>query len=104
MGRKTFCTLGKEFLKFSEDELKQITHHKSSENFVKYLDSGYVNVQQETLVSRVFQRYEQGEYHPPVSGNVRLCLAHLGSKIDQISKLVCVLAGPKLLLQLTNVE
>ena len=88
MGRKTFVTLGKNFFLFSEDELRDKTHHLSAANFVKYIDPGYVNVGRETLVSRVFQGYEQGFYKPPMSGNVCLAMGSLNQKIEQIQQLL----------------
>ena len=91
MGRKTFVTLGKNFLLFSEDELRDKTHHLSAANFVKYIDPGYVNLGRETLVSRVFQSYEQGFYKPPMSGNLVLAMAEQNEKLKIIQRIICAL-------------
>ena len=92
MGRKTFATLGTNFFMFSEDELKEITHHKTSANFVTYVDPTYVNIGRETLVTRVFQAYEQGRYFPPMSGNVQLALAQYSDELRTLKRLTCCLA------------
>ena len=104
MRRKTFCTLGKDFFNFSEDELKKVTHHKSSESFLKYLDPEYVNVPQECFVSKVYQRYEQGTWAPPLSGNTSLVLADLTYKIDQMSGLLCNVCTPLLEQRLIRIQ
>jgi len=92
MGRKTFATLGKNFFLFDEDHLKEITHHKSSENFVKYLDPQFINTNAETLLSRVFQAYEQGRYLPPASTSVPHLLVEMGKKIEGLERVILLLA------------
>ena len=96
MGRKTFCTLGSEFFNFSEEELKKTTHHKTNQNFIKYLDPGYVNVPQEVFASKVFQRYEQGNWRPPLSGNTSLQLAEMTHKLTSLTNVVCSVCVPLL--------
>ena len=100
MGRKTFCTLGSYFFNFSEDELKKYTHHKTNENFIKYLDPTYVNAMRETLITRVFQQYEQGNYQPPLSNNLCLSLANVHEKLEKLTRLVFIVAAGGNLLQL----
>lgn len=92
MGRKTFVTLGKNFFMFPEDELKETTHHLSTANFIKYIDPRYVNIGRETIVSRVFQSYEQGHYKPPMSGNMLLAMAANNEKLEKIQRVLCALA------------
>jgi len=88
MGRKTFVTLGRNFFLFPEQELRDKTHHKTAANFVKYIDPGYVNLSRETLVSRVFQSYEQGFYKPPMSGNVLLAIAEQNHKLKCLEDMI----------------
>jgi len=92
MGRKTFCTLGKNFFLFHEDHLKTTSGHKTSENFVKYLDPQYVNVGAETLLSRVFQAYEQGNYLPPTTNSLPHLMVNMGEKIERLEKVLLLLA------------
>jgi hypothetical protein len=92
MGRKTFVTLGKNFFMFPEDELKETTHHLSTTNFIKYIDPRYVNIGRETIVSRVFQSYEQGHYKPPMSGNMLLAMAANNERLEKLTRVVCALA------------
>ena len=96
MGRKTFCTLGSGFFNFSEEELKKTTHHKTNQNFIKYLDPGYVNVPQEVFASKVFQRYEQGNWKPPLSGNTSLQLQLLTTMVQNLSSVVRSVCVPLL--------
>merc|ERR1712138_388415 len=91
MGRKTFVTLGRNFFLFPEQELRDKTHHKSAANFVKYIDPGYVNLGRETLVSRIFQSYEQGFYKPPMSGNVLLAIAEQNHKLKYLQNIICAM-------------
>jgi len=88
MGRKTFVTLGKNFFLWTQDQLKETTHHKSVANLEKYIDPGYVNIGRETMISRVFQSYEQGRYHPPMCGNIMLSVQSTFMELRTIKTLL----------------
>ena len=75
-----------------EDHLKEITHHRTSENFVAYLDPEYVNTGAETVLSRVFQAFEQGRYEPPNTNSLPHMMVQLGEKLDSIGKLILLKA------------
>jgi len=87
MGRKTFVTLGKNFFLFPEDHLKEITHHQSNDNFIKYIDPQYINIGSETVMSRIFQAYEQGRYLPPTTNALPHMIVNLGERIDRLSQM-----------------
>ena len=91
MGRKTFVTLGRNFFLFPEQELRDKTHHKHATNFLKYIDPGYVNLGRETVVSRIFQSFEQGYYKPPMSGNVLLAITDQNQKLKYLEGIICAL-------------
>ena len=88
MGRKTFVTLGSNFFLFPEPELKDKTHHKTTENLVAYLDPNYVNHGRATVVARVFQAYEQGRYIPPMTGNQTMILADIMHQMRGLKEVV----------------
>jgi hypothetical protein len=93
MARKTFCTLGAKYtgletnipvlFKIPDQQLMDVTHHKSHDQFQKYVvNATWRDPEAEGHAGRLFSLWAQDHYKPPLSACVPAALGH----IDETNK------------------
>ena len=88
MARKTFCTLGAKFFKFSTEQIRAVTHHMSDENFEIYLCPEYEDLEEESHISVTMQKWEKKKYQPPVHLTPAVMLYELQQTLGSMQRMM----------------
>ena len=88
MARKTFCTLGSKFFKFQTQQIRDVTHHETDENFQVYVCDEYVDLEEESHISVTMQKWAQKRYNPPVHMTPSVMLHELQEAIGSVQKMM----------------